>query len=283
MLKYLLDLGFHISVKVPTPAPVPEPPKVKLVRVPMISVREQPKEPPISLKEYEEAVRQRKLHEMSYVIPKEVVKELSLIAEHEVLMATTKLDKELANVLRSLDERGISTKVLLEATDCKGLREIGIMNFKCYLKALGFKLGARLPLALYAWTFVPHVPPDPLYLVLGSVAGLTLVGLASMVGLTVALEPKGLSYTQLPWALKASAITSIVSSFYIEKGKRLENAEVRTIKYIPFNYFIIDGKKAIVTECPLTSDKPCLARVYKEGAYEAAREFKLIWQASLEA
>ncbi len=215
-----------------------------------------------------------------YVIPKEVVKELSLMAESEALIASSHFDKDIIKVLRMMDIRGIKLKVLLSSSDCQGLRSLGHLSAKCYLKALTFKLLTRIPFATYAFMVQPKVPPDLVYTSLGVLSGLTLVGLASLVGLTYLLNPQGWTYTQLPWVLKTSAIVSIASSFYVGKGKRLNNAEIRILNEVPSSYFIVDGKKAIVTDCPLTSTKPCLARVYKDGAYEALREFNVLWNVS---
>ncbi len=240
-----------------------------------ILIKEVPKEHPIEFKP-----EAKKLHELVYVIPKEVVEELSLMAESEALIASNHIDKDIIKALRMMDLRGVRLKVLLNSSDCRGLRGLGRMSTKCYLKTLTFRLLTRIPFAAYALTVQPKVAPDLVYASLGVLSGLTLVGLVSLLGLTYFLNPQGWIYTQLPWVLKTSALTSIVTSFYVRRGKQLNNAEVRVLEEIPSSYFIIDGKKAIITECPLTSTKPCLARVYKDGAYEALREFNVLWNVS---
>ncbi len=272
VIKYLMDLGFAISVKLPTPAPKPLPIEFKRKEIP---VREQPREPPHMV---ELTPKSAKLHELTYVIPKEIVKELSLIAESEVFIASTDVDKEIANIIKGLDMRGIKLKIILLSADCNGLKRLGFLTARCYFKTVASRLVTRLPFATFALMVQPKIPLDAIYLAMGSIAGLTLIGLSSLVTLTLLLNPKGWTYTQLPWVLKASAITSLVSSFYVRKDRGLENAEVRVIDNMPFNYFIIDGKKAVIMDCPLTSKKPCLARIYKDGAYEALREFYVVWE-----
>ena len=268
----MIDLGFTVNVRIPTPKPKPMPLEVKRRS---IIIKEIPKEYTVEFKP-----EVKKLHELMYVIPKEVVKELSLMAESEVLMASNHIDNDIVKVLRMMDLRGIRLKIVLNSSDCRGLRGLGLMSARCYLKTLALRLLTRIPFAAYALMVQPKVAPDLFYTSLGVLTGLTSAGLASLVGLTYFLNPQGWTYTQLPWVLKASALTSIITSFYVRKGKPLNNAEVRVLGEVPSSYFIVDGKKAIVTECPLTSTKPCLARVYKDGAYEALREFNVLWDVS---
>jgi hypothetical protein len=212
----------------------------------------------------------------------EAAMQLVETANESIALASERVPKKLLRKIKNKVEEGIDVKLVLSESDCKALAFWGRRNVKCLGKELAAGLAVR-SLPLIASTSLPGPMPDLLHALLGALIGLSAPATLALSILELALWKPYFAYTQLPATLRVAAATSLVSLFtekLLRRPFRAENLEVRVLDYVLFTVLIVDGKHALSSECPLSSSSPCFAKVYRHGAYEAVREFSLLWEAA---
>ncbi|UXD22322.1 hypothetical protein IPA_03510 [Ignicoccus pacificus DSM 13166] len=277
VIKYLEDLGYHISFHLKKPVKSAAPKN-------LVIVRERPKTfkpisfAPVRMPLTPPIYRERPLtkeYDLALIPLAGAVYSLIKEAKYEVLIMSHKLHPKISKELRKLSNQGLEVKALLSEGSCESIRLLGGRSKRCLIKETVKGLGLRsipLGLALYL-----NSPFNSLAAAIGGVAGLSLLGLWGLALSALVLSSPAYLYAGLPWGLKGASITSLLTLGLSLRVKK-SNVELRTLERVPYSIVVVDGKKAIVAHAPFSWKGDVLSRVYRSSAEEALREFRTFWE-----
>jgi len=276
VVRYLNDLGFSFARRRAQqrarPLKARPPTRPSRIMTKEISLKGRSLGQPLEL------VRRQREQEFGKVNVKEAVLTMLGVAEREILFASAEIDREITRILKEKERQGVDVKVLLPMQACKSLRRLGKATGRCIAKELATGIALRAaPFAVAAL-----LPAEPAGIgalaLLGVPVGLSLPALYVATAAALVYWNSALKYTFIPWFLKAAAVSSVVSLVSKLSGRGGSNIEVRVADAVPATLLVVDGRRGLSSECPPSVSSPCLARVYRDGAYELSREFSLLWE-----